>query len=117
MFIFAVNLKSSKMDSKKYRVTDKHPGLKEGVTFSEILSDQIGNFRTMYADCKKNISIGTIASGVFNAWIDSGWVEEIQIPEWTDKDMIAFSKFCYDTNRHFVAINGYEKALDAWINE
>ena len=68
MFIFAVNLKSSKMDSKKYRVTDKHPGLKEGVTFSEILSDQTGRYRTMYA--YSNQKIGTISLNAFNAWIN-----------------------------------------------
>jgi len=93
---------------KKYKVTDKHPGLKEDIVFSDIKHDDLGVYRIAMLN---NEPMATIPINIFREWVQDLFVEEIQEPEFTRKDMIDFLKYAEDN-----AFNlNYEDLLDKWI--
>jgi len=70
---------------KKYRVTEKHPGLKIDCTISELKYDTIGGFRVILYEDKY---MAYIPLSEFEYQIKDGWIEEIQEKEFTKDDVI-----------------------------
>ena len=73
------------MKDRKYIVTDKHPELKEGVIFEQSLSRP-----DMYVSAKPN---DTTYIPDFDTvmLLEKGFICEVQEPEFTRDDMIAFA--------------------------
>ena len=90
---------------KKYKVTDKHLLLKKDVRF-DVGALELNPIGILDKFGGVNVDTRTI-----NDWLESGWIEEIQEPEFTRKDMIDFLKYAEDN-----AFNlNYEDLLDKWI--
>lgn len=67
---------------KKYRVTEKHLGLKIECTIGEY--DMVGEY---YPITHKRQYIGYIPNSRFIQQLNDGWIEEIKEPEFTKSDM------------------------------
>jgi hypothetical protein len=81
---------------KKYRVTDKHPGLKEGCTIHENTNrllvndtdiDTVSVWTLSHTSNKGVIFINHLIEVPLIEWLESGWIEEIQELEFTKDDI------------------------------
>ena len=74
---------------KKYRVTKEHGFLKEGILYF------MGNDKLSYTEKDADFTYILDYNITFKSkWLNSGWVEEIQEPEFTKSDMILFGQQC-----------------------
>ena len=69
----------------KYKTTN-HGWLKAGIILSVNSGHKISLIDGSYLGVSKE---------KFNQWIADGWVQKIQVPEWTDEDMQAYAVYCY----------------------
>ena len=99
----------------KYKVTDKHPYLK-----NNIITERQGDYRISYNTDDVEWSRAILLDMIdFNAWIEFGWIEEIQEPEFTKNDMVDFAleyyeyRF-YNTNRQ-LDFKKIDTCLEDWI--
>ena len=71
---------------KKYRATEKHPEIKEGMVFSQKYKDDdeyLSNSETII-----------IVFDDIDGLLMDGWIEEIKELEFTETDMILFGQQC-----------------------
>lgn len=73
---------------KKYKVTEIHPYLKEGIVLESHKRCVDEYFSSAWAH--------TFAYDEINDWLVSGWIEEIQEPEFTKDDIEQLAKKHYD---------------------
>jgi hypothetical protein len=96
---------------KKYRVTEKHPQLKEGITSSYTNGGDI-SFRLV------NNNIHRLGEKDIIDNIKKGWIEEIQEPEYTKSDLLDFA--CYfniniPSDMKFSTPDSMIEFVDSWI--
>lgn len=87
---------------KKYRTTDKHPQLKPGVQVME--SKSVNDYFHFKGNC---VFVNTVD---FRVWLNDGYIEEIQEPEFTKDDMIDFAN-------NYAAMDVGEGDLNRWLKE
>lgn len=75
---------------KKYKVTEKHELLKENVILEFSLSKYINSAVWAHEFSEDEIT----------SWLESGWIEEIQEPEFTRNDMIDFLNYFVVNDNH-----------------
>lgn len=97
---------------KKYRVTEMHPYLKEGVISYWNQHDELSYTR----DNDNSIYFLNYDKLHKNAWLKDGWIEEIQEPEYTRDDFWSYYKFLFRTTM-IVTKESFEKTLNVWQNE
>jgi len=94
---------------KKYRVTDKHPELKEGIVFSQkYVSDD------EYLSTSETLII--IESDIFKL-IDKGWIKEIQKLEFTKDDLLSFGDYCAVCHLGSDSVEVDEMDFNKWKKE
>ncbi len=91
---------------KKYRVTEQHEYLKEGLILSNYTDDPY------YYSPRSNYGVHECTQTEITKLLESGWIEKIQEPEFTKSDMIIFGTQCYNKRPDFININNeFEKYL------
>ena len=95
----------------KYRVTEKHPYLKEGILFELVCESADHGYHVF--------NIGTIqeslAAGINDDWLRNGWIEEIQETEFTENDIINFANFYKQNYGERQLGMTMKTALDFWV--
>jgi hypothetical protein len=87
---------------EKYRVTSKHPFLKEG---TEISYDEEGNYHYINYFGTQQHEVKALGLALVKEWI-----EEIQEPEFTKQDMIDFAMYMQGDEMRPVT----EREIEEW---
>lgn len=76
---------------KKYRVTEKHEFIKEDTILErDLIGAVLKKWDHYFSRYEKD------------TWLEDGWIEEIQEPEFTKEDMIDFYKFAINEKYDFL---------------
>ena len=95
---------------KKYRVTEKHPYLKEGHIIEKAKKANCFVLRQIEYD-----DIIFDNDDIF-VWVNLEFIQEIQEPEFTKDDIWDYYRFLFRTTM-IVTKESFEKTLNAWQDE
>ncbi len=97
---------------KKYRVTEKHPYLKTGISFELVCESADHGYYIFNLGLVQE----TLAAGIDADWLNNGWIEEIQEPEFIKDDIVEFLEYLLKQNDRHCEMDETE-FVNEWIND